>query len=153
MADTAKVVERVADRHVKRLTDALEAALPRARGRLSDGALVSALERGRATAMRLVDGAVEDGDLRVLAAKRPMEERLLDVAQESADATRCAVRPTGPGRSTASTVDSATQATASAIPPTPITDIDLDAQEDGWTDERLLLAAAQLLLEDEDEDG
>jgi len=47
----------------------------------------------------------------------------------------------------------ASAATASAIPPTPITDIDLDAQDDGWTDERLLTAAAQLLLEDEDEDG
>ena len=42
-------------------------------------------------------------------------------------------------------------ATASTIPPTPITEIDLDSQEDGWTDERLLIAAALFLL-DEDED-
>ena len=42
-------------------------------------------------------------------------------------------------------------ATASVIPPTPITDIDLDAQEDGWTDERLLMAAMQVLLDDEDD--
>lgn len=42
-------------------------------------------------------------------------------------------------------------ASASTIPPTPITAIDLDAHEDGWTDERLLMAAMQALLDDEDD--
>lgn len=94
MATTAQVVERVADRHVKRLTGPLVEALSRGRTRMNESALATAMSVGRSRALDVALRAIEDGDLRVLAARRPMAERLLDVAQESADATRCAVRPT-----------------------------------------------------------
>jgi len=88
------------------------------------------------------------GEMRQLAAGA------VDTSMPASDAAVAAsVRLTGTAALDTPVLLVATQATASAIPPTPITDIDLDAQEDGWTDERLLLAAAQLLLEDEDEDG
>lgn len=92
MADTSRIVDRVAARFVNRLTGPLEAALRRPGGRLSEAE--AALERGAAAAERLVSQAVEEQDMRLLATREPMEERLLDVAEESANATRCAVRPT-----------------------------------------------------------
>jgi len=94
MASTADVVERVADRHVKRLTGPLEVALRRGAGRINESALATALAGSRERAIRLAEDAIEDDDLRVLVLKTPLTDRLLDVAQESADATRCAVRPT-----------------------------------------------------------
>lgn len=95
MASTADIVERVADRHVKRLTGPLESALRRGASRISESALTAALASGsRERAIRLVEHAIEDDDLRVLAVRMSLDDRLLDVAQESADATRCAVRPT-----------------------------------------------------------
>jgi len=88
------------------------------------------------------------GEMRQLAAGA------VDAAMPASDADVAAsVRLTGTAALDTPVLRVATAATASTIPATPITDIDLDAQEDGWTDERLLMAAAQLLLEDEDEDG
>lgn len=95
MADsTAKVVERVADRHVKRLTDAFEAALSSGAADISEDALVRALERGQSAALRLVLPAANASHLRTLAAPRPLADHLLDVAEDSANATRCMTRPT-----------------------------------------------------------
>lgn len=117
MADTSRIVDRVAARFVKQLTDPIEAALQRGGQRLSG--LEAALHRGEAAALRIVDHAVQDADLRVLATKRPMEERLLDVAEESANATRCSVRPTGTGRPAAAATDTvlqqANEASAQAV--------------------------------------
>jgi hypothetical protein len=45
----------------------------------------------------------------------------------------------------------AISATATTLPATPISEIDLDSQEDGWTDERVLMAAAMFLLLDDDD--
>lgn len=95
MASTADIVERVADRHVKRFVGPIEAALRRGAGRISESALTVALSSSSPErAIRLAERAINDEDLRVLAIKMPMDDRLLDIAQESADATRCAVRPT-----------------------------------------------------------
>lgn len=94
MPSTAAIVERVADRHVKRLTGPIEAALSRGAARINESALATALTGSVERAIRLAENAIEDSDLRVLVVKVPMSDRLLDVAQESADATRCAVRPT-----------------------------------------------------------
>lgn len=94
MASTADTVRGVADRHVKRLTVAVEDALRRGVGRVSESALAAAIESGsRARAIAVAQRAVDDDDLRTLA-REPLEERLLDVASDTADATRCAVRPT-----------------------------------------------------------
>lgn len=94
MATTAETVRRVADKHVKRLTNAVEGALRRGVSRVDESALASALASGnRARATMIAQRAVDDGDLRTLA-REPLEERLLDIAGETADATRCAVRPT-----------------------------------------------------------
>lgn len=95
MASTAQTLVKVADRHVKRLTGPIEAALRAGQGRISESALSAALSSGsRERAIQIAERAIQDNDLRVLAVKAPMTERLLDIAQESADATRCAVRPT-----------------------------------------------------------
>lgn len=110
----------------------------------------------RAAARVAVAGAVQArlhaaagaGEMRQLAAGA------VDAAMPASDATVAAsVRMTGAAALDAPVLRVASAATASAIPATPITDIDLDAQDGGWTDERLLAAAAQLLLEDEDDDG
>lgn len=97
MATTADIVQRVADRHVNRLTNALEAALRVAGSRISESALAAALAAGaagRERAIEMVLEAIEDADLRTLAAKQQTTVWLLDVAEDSANATRCAVRPT-----------------------------------------------------------
>jgi len=99
MADTAKTVERVADRFVKQLTNAFEVALSRGAVRINLNQLEAALAGGsRTAATNQALRALDVDDLRVLAKRQPLEDHLLDVAQASADATRCAVRPTGTGR-------------------------------------------------------
>lgn len=101
MASISDVLRRVADRHVARLIGPLEVALRQGRGRINESALANALASptGLERAIRQAEAAIEDQDLRVLVAKVQMSERLLDIASDSSDATRCAVRPTGPGTS------------------------------------------------------
>lgn len=95
---TAKAVERVADRHVKRLTAAFENGLAAGSGNISEAQLAALFERGNRTgAQQAAARGADAGTLRVLEVKRPLEDRLLDVAEDSANATRCAVRPTGTG--------------------------------------------------------
>jgi len=118
MASTANTVRNVADRHVNRLTVAVEGALRRGVGRVSESALSSAIQSGsRARALAIALHAVEDADLRTLV-REPLDERLLDVASDTADATRCAVRPTtSPAEQLARTrpaADAAAQVTAEA---------------------------------------
>lgn len=95
MADTSGVVERVADRFVKQLTNAFEAALAAGASSIDVSALAGAIERGSRTAAQDIAERAEDADhLRVLARRQPLEDHLLDVAEASANATRCMVRPT-----------------------------------------------------------
>lgn len=95
MADaTARIVEKVADRFVRRLVNALEAGLAAGAAEISEVQLAGALERGsRTAAQQLVARAVPGDYLRTLARRQPMSDHLLDVAEASANATRCAVRP------------------------------------------------------------
>jgi hypothetical protein len=94
MATPADIVRNVADRNVKRLTVAVESALRRGVGRVSESALASALASGsRVRATAIAEHAIEEADLRTLV-REPIDDRLLDVAAETADATRCSVRPT-----------------------------------------------------------
>lgn len=93
-ADIATVVERVANQFVKQLTNAFEGALPAGAGGISEQRLAAALEAGdTAAAERLLERALSGDYLRVLVTKQPLTDHLLDVAQASADATRCMVRP------------------------------------------------------------
>lgn len=95
MADTAKIVERVADQFVMRLTAAFESALAAGASRVSEQQLATALADGKDAAMRQALRMLDADDLRVLVErKQPLPEHLLDVAETSANATRCAVRPT-----------------------------------------------------------
>jgi hypothetical protein len=103
------IVERIADRHVKRLTTPIEDALAKGRGRLSEAVVTASFASGaQARTERLVLRAIADADLRALSgapgrtpadavrrrlARTDLAGRLLDVAADSADATRCAVRP------------------------------------------------------------
>jgi len=98
MADTAKVVERVADRFVKQITNAFEAALAAGASRISEAALAAAFQSGsRQGARQQAERGVDADSLRVLAKRQPLEDHLLDVAEASANATRCMTRPTGSG--------------------------------------------------------
>lgn len=95
MADTAQVVQRVADQFVMRLADAFGAALAAGAVHISEAALARAFEVGsRASATAQALRAEDPGTLRTLVTKQPLTDHLLDVAQASADATRCAVQPT-----------------------------------------------------------
>lgn len=115
MADTAKVVERIADRFLKTFTDAFESALSRGSNRISESQLANAITSGNErSAVNQALRALDVEDLHVLVQKQPLSEHLLDVAEESANATRCAVRPTGPGRSVTASVDAASHAVQEA---------------------------------------
>lgn len=95
MADAvARVVERVADQFVKQLTDAFERALAAGAADFSEDALARALATSEAAAMRVVAGAAAPAHLRELVARQPLTDHLLDVAETSANSTRCMTRPT-----------------------------------------------------------
>lgn len=118
MAAPEDIVRKVADRHVNRLMTAVEGALRRGVGRVSESALASAIQSGsRARAIAIAEHAVDEADLRTLV-REPLDDRLLDVAEETADATRCSVRPTtSPAEQLARTrpaADAAAQVSAEA---------------------------------------
>lgn len=89
-------VLQVADRHARRMRRVVHDVLDAGRDEVDIEMLTKAFERGdRMQAERLALAAFEPDALATLATTpMPLQERMLDIMEDSANATRCSTRPT-----------------------------------------------------------
>ncbi len=95
-------VLRVADKHQAAMRADVQALLDDAEAAVDVDALESAMAlRDTGRAERIALAGFPPGSLRGLAELSPLGSRILTVMEESGNATRCAVRPTGNAATTA----------------------------------------------------